>query len=161
MDAANLIQKFCIRLHHPTFNPHVILLIFSRIMDVKANYFYLTTIHIYSLSHAPAFLLCDVIMVMSDVMSHITDSVTLSRSVTQTPGRKLSHYTCHVTRPSHVSQHSNPGVRRCNDNVSPGGTKKFRIIQFQASFRVKHMLTKLSFTMSMLSNKIVKVLILI
>lgn len=54
--------------------------------------FSLTTIH-NSVSHAPAFLLCDVIMVMSDVMSHITDSVILSRTVTQP--RVAS---CHITR---------------------------------------------------------------
>ena len=53
--------------------------------------FPLTTIH-NSLSHAPAFLLCDVIMVMSDVMSHITDSVILSRI----PG--LQVVTLHVSR---------------------------------------------------------------
>ena len=137
MDAANLIQKFCIRLHHSTFNPHVILLIFSHGRKSKLFLFFLTTIHNYSLSHAPLFLLCDVIMVMSDVMSHITDSVTLSRTVTQTPGRKLSHYTCHVTRPSRVSQHSHPRVRRGAIVTCRPEKQKSSEFHFQASFRVK------------------------
>ena len=140
MDAANLIQKFCIRLHHPTFNPHVILLICSQRMVEKATYFYFCLDHNSQLFSVPRPRL-PVIMVMSDVMSHITDSVTLSRTVTQTPGRKLSHYTCRVTRPSPVSQHSDPGVRRCHSEVSPGETEKFRIIQLQASFKVRRMLT--------------------
>ena len=83
MDATNLIKKFWISLHHSI---HMSYFSFS-ICDA------LNTRRLSSCVPRPAFLLCDVIMVKSDVMSHVTDSVTPSHSVTQP---QVS--CCHVTR---------------------------------------------------------------